>query len=94
MHYIIILHLDSLDVTYTKLAPIFQAYLMNEKDAGISGYLNKYTNKCSDTCAERKEAYDLCRSSYCKNHGRKCSGRVHDCRSSASELQICLAVKN
>lgn len=82
------------DVTYAKLDPIFQGYLMSETDAGIAKYFGEYTNKCADSCDARNDFFDICRSLYCFQHNkRRCSGKVHDCRSTAPSVHVCLAVR-
>ncbi|XP_031787533.1 uncharacterized protein LOC100119643 [Nasonia vitripennis] len=76
--------------TYTKLSPIFQAYIMNEKDSGLT-FHHKKRNKCKGSCKDHNETNDLCRSKHCRNYEKKCSGLVRDCTSSAEELNICYA---
>ncbi|XP_001603409.1 uncharacterized protein LOC100119678 [Nasonia vitripennis] len=86
-------HVEGL--TYAKLDPVFQAYVTSEKDVGISKYFEPFTNKCADSCSDRSDFHDICRSAYCFKHNQKrCYGKLHNCKSSGKSLRMCLSDKN
>lgn len=77
------------DVTYAKLGPIFQKYLLKEQDAK-----DKHT-KCMSSCENRKDLIitDKCESKFCKDQ-TKCSGLLVNCQKSHNLMNICLAVSS
>ncbi|KAJ8687371.1 hypothetical protein QAD02_023165 [Eretmocerus hayati] len=73
-------------VTYSKLGPVFQAYLVRETDVDKSKFLSFFTS-----CASmKKEKARKCKTSECgESKFKRCDGNLRDCSFVDRSLEFC-----